>query len=440
MRARVEALLEAWRAEISADPKLTTPGSLPRAQLLDHLPLWLDTLATAMAAEPGRAAAQRAHDEETHNAQAHGLQRWQQGYDLQEVTREWAALNRCLVAELDRFFAGHPTSREVQAGARATLALFAGEATSESAAQYFRLERLEAAGTVSDLEQALDDIRAMEKSRAALWQEAAHDLRGNLGVVSNVAVGLGIDDLPPERRTGFMGMLRNNLGALHRLLDDVTDLARLHAGQERLRGSRFDAAQLLAKLCADLRPVADGKGLALTVIGSGTLMVEGDEIKVRRIAQNLLLNAMKYTVDGRCGGRLGRHGGTRRRPLVVQRRRHRPRLPCRPRRPGGGGARHHARRGTRGRRRAPGAPVARRGPRPGDRQAPVRAVVGEHGARVGARQGHDRPGAPAEAIPRRRRLVRGGNCVTEPVSVMHLDAFALPAFTPMRAALHQALL
>ncbi len=251
-----------------------------------------------MAAEPGRAAAQRAHDEETHNAQAHGLQRWQQGYDLQEVTREWAALNRCLVAELDRFFADHPTSREVQAGARATLALFAGEATSESAAQYFRLERLEAAGTVSDLEQALDDIRAMEKSRAALWQEAAHDLRGNLGVVSNVAVGLGIDDLPPERRTGFMGMLRNNLGALHRLLDDVTDLARLHAGQERLRGSRFDAAQLLAKLCADLRPVADGKGLALTVIGSGTLMVEGDEIKVRRIAQNLLLNAMKYTVEG----------------------------------------------------------------------------------------------------------------------------------------------
>ena len=298
MRARVEALLEAWRAEISADPKLTTPGSLPRAQLLDHLPLWLDTLATAMAVEPGRAAAQRAHDEETHNAQAHGLQRWQQGYDLQEVTREWAALNRCLVAELDRYFAGHPTSREVQAGARATLALFAGEATSESAAQYFRLERLEAAGTVSDLEQALDDIRAMEKSRAALWQEAAHDLRGNLGVVSNVAVGLGIDDLPPERRTGFMGMLRNNLGALHRLLDDVTDLARLHAGQERLRGSRFDAAQLLAKLCADLRPVADGKGLALTVIGSGTLMVEGDEIKVRRIAQNLLLNAMKYTVEG----------------------------------------------------------------------------------------------------------------------------------------------
>ena len=298
LRGRVQALLEAWRAEIIADPKLTTPGSLPKAQLVDHLPVWLETLAVALSAAPGDAAAEHAHAEETHNAEAHGLQRWQQGYDLHEVTREWGALNRCLVAELDRFFAANPTSGDVAAEARATLASLIGEATSESAAQYFSLERLEAAGTVSDLEQALRDIRALEKSRAELWQEAAHDLRGNLGVVSNVSVGLGVGGLPQERRDSFLHMLRNNLGALHRMLDDVTDLARLHAGQEQMRAARFDATQTLTKLCNDLRPMADSKQLTLTVLGRSPLMVEGDEVKVRRIAQNLLLNAMKYTVAG----------------------------------------------------------------------------------------------------------------------------------------------
>src|SRR6185295_951530 len=95
------------------------------------------------------------------------------------------------------------TPHEVQAEARLTLAWFVSEAASESAAQYFRLERLEAAGAVRDLEAALEDIKALERSRAELWQQAAHDLRGNLGVVSNVTQGLALGDLPERRRETF---------------------------------------------------------------------------------------------------------------------------------------------------------------------------------------------------------------------------------------------
>jgi hypothetical protein len=223
MRSRIPALLEAWRRAIAADPDLTSGDSLPRAKLVDHLPPWLDALADGLATAPGSAEARRHRSEETRDAKAHGLQRWQQGYDLHEVTREWGALHLCLVAELDRYFADHPAAPQVQAGARLALAWYVSEAASESAAQYFRLERLEAAGAVRDLEAALHDIRDLERRRAELWQQAAHDLRGNLGVVSNVAHGLALDDLPQERRGAFLGLLKNNVGALHRLLDDVTD-------------------------------------------------------------------------------------------------------------------------------------------------------------------------------------------------------------------------
>jgi signal transduction histidine kinase len=298
-KARIAALIEAWRALIAADPKLTTNESLPRAQLVDHLPPWLETLAKALSVSAAEAAADRAAAEETRNAEAHGLQRWKQGYDLHEVTREWAALHRCLVDEMERYFAARAgVAAEVQAEARATLALYIGEATSESAAQFFHLERVEAAGAVLDLEQALVEVREMERHRAELWQQAAHDLRGNLGVVSNVAHGLAVPTLPTERRQDFLGKLRNNIGALHRLLDDVTDLARLHAGQEERRVAPFDAADLLRRLCDDARPVADDKLLFLKTEGVATLAVEGDAIKVRRIAQNLLLNALKYTLAG----------------------------------------------------------------------------------------------------------------------------------------------
>ena len=297
-RARIPALLEAWRTAIAADPNLTTGDSLPRGQLFDHLPPWLDALAQSLATTPGTLEARRSEAEKTADAKAHGLQRWQQGYDLHEVTREWGALHLGLVDELERYFQSHTAAPEVQAGARRTLAFFISGAASESAAQYFRLERLEAAGTVRDLEAALDDIHAIERSRAELWQQAAHDLRGNLGVVSNVTHGLALTDLPPERRNDFVGLLRNNVGALHRLLDDVTDLARLHAGQEVRRVAPCDAADVLRRLCDDLRPVAEGKGLYLKAQGVETLPVEGDAVKIRRIGQNLLLNALKYTDAG----------------------------------------------------------------------------------------------------------------------------------------------
>jgi signal transduction histidine kinase len=298
-KARTDALIDAWRTAIAADPKLTTNESLPRAQLVDHLPLWLETFAKALIAPPSPSTGASASAEETRNAEAHGLQRWQQGYDLHEVTREWAALHRCLVDELERYFAANVgVAPPVQSEARATLALYIGEATSESAAQFFRLERLEAAGAVRDLEEALEGVREIEQRRAELWQQAAHDLRGNLGVVSNVAQGLALGNLPGDRQQAFLGMLRTNVGALHRLLDDVTDLARLHAGQEQRRVAPFDAADLLRRLCEDVRPLADEKKLYLKTSGVPALPVEGDAIKVRRIVQNLLLNALKYTVSG----------------------------------------------------------------------------------------------------------------------------------------------
>ena len=296
-KARIPALLAAWHEAVAADPQLKTGDSLPRSQLDDHLPRWLDAFAELLAA--GHVArAIGPLEQETRNAEAHGLQRWQQGYDLHEVTREWGCLHRCLVAELERLAGEGAFGPEVMAEARGKLAMEISEATTTSAEEYFRLERLEARGNVLDLEQALANVRELEKKHAELWQQAAHDLRGNLGVVANVAKGLTFQELPAQKRQDFLGMLRNNVSSLHRLLDEVTDLARLQAGDDQRRVAAFDAAQVLRRLCEDVRPIADEKGLYLSAHGPDSLPVEGDEMKIRRIGQNLLLNALKYTRRG----------------------------------------------------------------------------------------------------------------------------------------------
>ena len=130
---------------------------------------------------------------------------WQQGYDLHEVTREWGWLHRCLVAAIEDFAAAQPSCRPTCRPRRGMkLADQISEAVSLSAEKYFRLERIEATGSVPISRGALADVRELERRRAELWQQAAHDLRGNLGVVSNVAQGL-ISPTCRRKAPGFPG-------------------------------------------------------------------------------------------------------------------------------------------------------------------------------------------------------------------------------------------
>lgn len=298
LRARREAILHDWRHVVKRDPALTTANSLPRAQLDDHIPALLTTLEHRL--DPSlKAQAPEVMPEATSTATEHGLHRWQQGYDLVEVSRELGRLNECLVAELENYSRQHQgLGPEVMPTARRIWAELSGLEFSESIAEYFRLQQLEASGHINDLEQALKGIRELEQQRAELWHEAAHDLRGNLGVVVTATAGITrskLADLPPTR---FLQVLDRNVKSLQHLLDDVTDLARLQAGKERIQLSQVDVAAQLGELGDGVRALAEQRGLTLTFGGPSPFVVSGDRVKIRRIAQNLVLNAIKYTQHG----------------------------------------------------------------------------------------------------------------------------------------------
>ena len=131
-----------------------------------------------------------------------------------------------------------------------------------------------------------------------MFRQAAHDLRGNLGVVKNVSSGLSQDAFPEEMRPEFLRLLESSVTSLHSMLDEVMDLTRLQAGQELRAVKPIDVAVFLQELLVSLQEQAKQRGLFLNAEGAETLLVDGDAIKVRRIAQNLLLNALKYTQSG----------------------------------------------------------------------------------------------------------------------------------------------
>jgi len=298
LSARQTEILAAWHAFAEADPELTTPTTLPRVLFNDHIPHVLETfvrrLRSGLPRETFAAAAERVKD-----AEAHGLQRWQQGYRLREVTREWGHLQRCLLDELHSYAVAHPhvDAEALHAAYRGLVAL-CSEGVSDSTSQYFHLEQIEALGQVRDLSQTIEQLREIERERGELWRQAAHDLRGNLGAVANATAGLSLQALPEGSREELFRLLQRGVSSVRMMLDDMVSLARLQAGQEQRRLEAFDVASVFREMCEGFQPIARERGLFLDAQGPESMQVVGDAVKVRRIAQNLVLNAIKYTQRG----------------------------------------------------------------------------------------------------------------------------------------------
>ena len=204
LAARRSAILAAWRQAVDADPELTTASSLPRTQFNDHVPELLDAFEGLLRAWP-EATRKADDDQQKEDAAGHGLQRWQQGYHLREVTREWGHLHLCLLDELEAFASASAyAGTESMAIAQRALVEFCNQGVGESTLRYFQLQQTEAVGHVRDLGETLEEVRRLESQRAELLRQAAHDLRGNLGVVSNATSGLTLDGLPEKPREDFL--------------------------------------------------------------------------------------------------------------------------------------------------------------------------------------------------------------------------------------------
>jgi signal transduction histidine kinase len=299
LRIRREAILLAWSKAVNSDPEQTTARSLNRGQFHDHIPEVLDAFERKLCSHPGGRESQAADIEKTRQEVKHGLHRWQQGYRLPEVLHEWGHLQLCLFEELEVFAATNPGfERETLVEANRQLINFVNEAISESATQYARMQQAEAAGHIRDLDSALTAVKEIERHRATLIHQAVHDLRANVQSITSAADVLGDTALAEEERSGFATLIHQGVQSVSGMLGELIELARLEAGQERVETTAFDAAAIAIELGNLHRPLAHERGLFLKAEGPPQLPVESDPGKVRRLLQNLLINALKYTSQG----------------------------------------------------------------------------------------------------------------------------------------------
>ncbi len=279
-------IMERWHERVVGDPQINGAARLPRAQFNDHIPVLLGAFVERLR----HGETKEGEEEEREISEEHGRHRWQQGYDLRGMVREWGHLNRVFVGWLDENEASPEVHEE--------WAEFISDNQSQAIALYEELLQTEAKTKLRDMEAALEQVRTLERERGEILRQASHDLRGGLSVVASASNLLGHKEFPEDERERVGELLLAGIKNMTGMMGDLLDMARLEAGQEKRQLRPLDAGELLQSASRSWQEVAEQKGLQLEANGPASLIVEGDAAKVRRVAQNLALNAIKYTDGG----------------------------------------------------------------------------------------------------------------------------------------------
>jgi hypothetical protein len=271
--------------------------------VLDH-PGWLETNYRRLEAPEGND-----HRALVQVVQLPGGFRLLVGRDLEERERlfgiianagQWSLALVIVLGLAGGFFVSRRVLNRIEAMTETAQTIMAGDLAG----------RLPVAGTGDELDRLADHLNAMLERIEALMRglkevsdNIAHDLKTPLTRLRNrceqaLRSAAGVDD--------YRAALESTIAEsddLIRTFDALLMIARAEAGQSRDNMTEFDAAEIARDVGELYEPLADEKGIALTVDAPAAAPVRGNRELVSQALANLVDNAIKYAKpDGKLNG------------------------------------------------------------------------------------------------------------------------------------------
>jgi signal transduction histidine kinase len=138
--------------------------------------------------------------------------------------------------------------------------------------------------------------QALEASRRELVAWVSHDLRTPLAGLRAMAEALEDQVVTDPREVNrYHSQIRVETDRLARMIDDLFQLSKIHAGALRLSPRLVGLEELVAEVAASTEPVARAKGVRLTGGAAPGMVVLIDPAEFGRAVRNLVTNAIRHT-------------------------------------------------------------------------------------------------------------------------------------------------
>jgi signal transduction histidine kinase/ActR/RegA family two-component response regulator len=268
--------------------------------LLDHLQELLRKIARGLKeSENGQMG------EHCLSAFNHGEQRWENGWSLSEVVRDYQILRLVLFDFLEETLDRPLESREVRA-----VGLALDEAIAASVVSYVngreeavREADAQRAEEDKEIQQRLEDqataLREADRRKNEFLAMLSHELRNPLAPIRNAAHILSLKDPEDRELQWTREVIERQVHQMNRMVDDLLDVSRITQGKFKLQRAPVELATVIAAAVESSSSLIKARQHRLSVEStSEPLWLEGDFSRLVQVVANLLNNAAKYTGVG----------------------------------------------------------------------------------------------------------------------------------------------
>ena len=147
------------------------------------------------------------------------------------------------------------------------------------------------------LRQAKLEAEQANHSKTKFVAAASHDLLQPMNAARLFVSALRSRDLKDGEAASLAERVDTSLRAAEELVDALLDISKLDAGAVQPEVKDVAAADLLESLAEQFAPLAADRGLELTVMPT-RLAVRTDPRMIKRVLQNFIANALRYTRHG----------------------------------------------------------------------------------------------------------------------------------------------